>query len=125
MSQNKVIGLTVNIGEFVIGTLLKETDTHIELVDVVVPGVNQIEGNIKLNFFHADMIAVNPPVGARNFISDPNEAMVALFDKSRIIFKFENLSAQTIQNYHTFFGRNVPQITEQTTNPDENVINLF
>lgn len=126
--ENKIIGILKDIGNFLIGEVVEETDTTLVLKDLALLGITANGPQINIQFIPADLLSMQPPVGLKNLVKDPTMAFEAKFKKENLLFYNLELNNEVISNYKSFTGKSANLIQAQHVTPltpDNNVVKLF
>jgi hypothetical protein len=126
--EPKIIGIVKDIGNFLIGEVVEETDTTLVLKDLALLGITASGPQINIEFIPADLLSMQPPVGLKNLVKDPTMAFEAKFKKENLLFYNLELKNEVISNYKSFTGKSANAVQPQATTPvtpDNNVVKLF
>jgi len=130
--SEKITGIVKEIGQFIVGEVVKEDDNIIVLKNPSMLGISANGAQVNIQFIPVDLLSMQPPIGIKNLIKDPNVEFSVSFKKENLLFHGLELSDTVINNYKTFtegnnnaLPPNVLNTTNATQSPDENIVKLF
>lgn len=130
--SEKIIGLVKDISQFIIGTVVSETDQAVTLKNAAILGISNNGPQINIQFIPLDILTLQPPLGIRDLIKDRFSPLEVTFKKDDLLFYNLDLSDNVIANYQNFVGNAFPGMGQPPpmgnpapNNPDQNIIKLF
>lgn len=128
--NEKIVGVVKEIGQFLVGSVVSETDETVVLTNVALLGISGAQNQTNIQFIPLDILSLNPPFGIRNLIKNQSQSLDVPFKKSDLIFYVDELADVVVTNYKNFTVNafpGVPQLTQgqQSVNSDQAIVKLF
>ncbi len=130
--SNKITGLVKDVGQFLVGEVIKEDDNVIVLKNVSMLAISANGPQVNIQFVPLDLLSLQPPIGIKNLVKDPSIEFEITYKKENLLFYGLELSDTVISNYKSFSDNknaSLPPNLINTSNisqsPDENIVKLF
>lgn len=129
-SNEKIVGVVKDISQFLVGTVISESEDALVLKNVALLGISGSGNQTNIQFIPLDILSLNPPFGIRNLIKNQAADLNVTFKKSELLFYVNDLSDVVISNYKGFTLNafpGVPQLSQggQNTQSEQTIVKLF
>lgn len=131
--MEQIVGIYKDISQFIIGILVKETDTHVVLRRALLVSVEREKNGQGLvpNFFPVTLLTLDPPFHMMGFLKEQNIDFETWYKKEDLLNpNIQELNDQVKQVYQQNFVGIVPPNAAQVANsgpksPEDNIVKLF
>jgi len=135
--MEQIVGIYKDISQFIIGILVKETDTHVVLRRALLVSVERDKNGNGLvpNFFPVTLLTLDPPFHMMGFLKEQNIDFETWYKKDTLLNPVpQELNDQVTQVYmQNFIGvlppnASVPLPVEgksEGKTPENNIVKLF
>jgi len=135
--MEQIVGIYKDISQFIIGILVKETDTHVVLRRALLVSVERDKNGNGLvpNFFPVTLLTLDPPFHMMGFLKEQNIDFETWYKKDTLLNPVpQELNDQVTQVYmQNFIGVLPPNASaplpvegkSESKSPENNIVKLF
>jgi hypothetical protein len=125
ITPERIIGILKNVSEFIVATLVNETEHTLEIKNPALLGITGENNQVSINFIPIEMLSLQPAVNIRNLLSNPVGDIIYPVYKGSV-WKWDFELAQNVKDNYSNLTRktNTPPAPDKLPS-EENIVKLF